>query len=57
MDTELGMENVGYGLLKKMGWKGEGQGLGVEGDGQSSSFFLNQTFPFPRIEGFYLWRE
>lgn len=36
MDTELGRENVGYGLLKKMGWKGEGQGLGVEGDGQSS---------------------
>ena len=33
MQTEVGRENVGYGLLVKMGWKGAGTGLGREGEG------------------------
>jgi hypothetical protein len=33
MQTEVGQENVGYGLLVKMGWKGAGTGLGPEGEG------------------------
>lgn len=33
MQTEVGQENIGYGLLRKMGWAGAGTGLGREGEG------------------------
>lgn len=43
LNTELGMDNLGYGLLLKMGWKGSGVGLGVDGKGMCVSRFCSTS--------------
>ncbi|CED82333.1 Zinc finger, C2H2 [Phaffia rhodozyma] len=45
LNTELGMDNLGYGLLIKMGWKGSGVGLGIDGKGRTEPIPIKTAAP------------
>lgn len=51
LDTELGSNNVGFAMLKKMGWGGSGVGLGIDGSGENVYSIPLPPLLFARISG------